>query len=69
MKAAEDAAVFDVDDTDGYVPSGGVKTGRLIDEMNAQVEILRREKELEKARKKLEQIRLAGYKNGRNESE
>lgn len=69
VKAAEDAAVFDVDDTDGYVPSGGVKTGRLIDEMNAQVEILRREKELEKARKKLEQIRLAGYKNGRNDSE
>lgn len=62
MKAAQEAAVFDTDEVDGYSPTKESKRGLFIDELNAQEAILKQEKALEKARKKLEAIRVLRYR-------
>ena len=62
VKAAQEAAIFDVDEVDSYRPTKESDRGLFIDELNAQEAILKQERALEKARKKLEAIRVARYR-------
>lgn len=63
VKAAQEAAVFENDEVDGsYRPQKESKRGLFIDELNAQEAILKQERALEKARKKLEAIRVLRYR-------
>ena len=68
MKAAQEEAVFEYDETDSYNPNDSTRH-MFIDELNAQEAILKQEKALEKARKKLETIRVARYHKQQKEEE
>lgn len=68
VKAAQEAAVFEYDAVDSYKPQES-KRGMFIDELNASEEILKQEKALEKARKKLEAIRVARYRRDIEDAE
>ena len=69
VKAVQESRVFEIDEVDAHIPNRGQKTGLLINEIEANEAILVKQRELDQAKRKLEQIRIAKYKRGQSMEE